>query len=573
MRLVRLSTALIVLMIAFAAPGGHAQQTAFPNVPTDPRDPLLNQGPKKEAVGDKVMVSTQLPIVTETALKVLRDGGNGMDAFITAVFVQQVADYHQVSIFGAMAGLYYEASSGKYYTFDAYSERPRADTCGEGDPSKVAVAGKVRGLEALAKRFGTKPWATYLEPAIKLAEEGPVVTSFMFGNNYSAWASGELNKEAREFYMPDGHLVPVGYRWKMPALAQTLRKIASEGADYLYTGAWGQKFVREARKRGYCVSNENMAEYEVRWGEPVRSTYRGYEIISEAPPKKGGIQIAYNLNVLENFDLKKLGPYTESADSLEIMARTLGRVEDDIRWGIADPLAFRIPSQVWLSKEYAKMGAEIVRNSSVLPSVSLAPAPSTASLDIPTGEPFVIRMVDGVPVLDESNHNVIVDAQGNWISSLHTGHGGAPGMFVDGVRATGSGFRGLTAGPGRRVSANSTGTIVAKDGKPWLALGSPGTPPQPVTQMLVNIIDFGMHPAAATDAAKFFAFNSVAHEVAIESRISEQVRKSMAARGIKLKDLGSYNWNTGSMQVVWRDAAGKLHGISDPRRLGYAAGY
>jgi gamma-glutamyltranspeptidase/glutathione hydrolase len=553
----------------------EAQTATGASLSADARDPIHNQGPKKEAVGDKVMVSTQLPIVTEAALKVLREGGNAIDAYVTAVFLQNVVDYHQVSLFGAMAGLYYEAATGKYYVFDAYSERPRSDTCGKGDASKVAIAGKPRGLEALAKRFGTRAWASYLEPAIRAAEEGVLVTSFMYGNNYSTWDEGEIlkNREARDFYMPEGYLVPVGHRWKMPALAETLRKVASQGADYMYTGGWGQKFVGEANKKNLCVTVDNMAEYQVRWSEPVRSSYRGYEILSEGPPKKGGIQIAYNLNILENFDLKKTGHYSQSADTLEIIARTLGRVEDDIRWGIADPLAFQIPTHIWLAKDYAKLGADFVRSTSVQPNVNLAPAQATASLDEGPG-PRIVATVDGQPVLDESNHNVIVDAQGNWISSLHTGHGGAPGVFIDGVRATGSGFRGQTAGPGRRVSANSTGTIVAKDGKPWLALGSPGVPPQPVTQVLLNVIDFGMVPSEAVDATRFFAFTNNERVVQIESRISQQVRDGMAARGIKLQDMGPYNWHLGSMQLVWRDpATGKLHGVTDPRRLGHAAGF
>jgi gamma-glutamyltranspeptidase / glutathione hydrolase len=565
-----------VLLAASNGPIMTAQNQAIPSVPTDPRDPLLNQGPKTEAVGDKVMVSTQLPIVTAAALKVLRDGGNAADAFITAVFLQNVVDFHQVELFGAMGGLYYDAASSKYYVFDAYSERPRSDTCGgQGDPLKVAVAGKVRGLEALAKRFGTRPWASYLQPAIAAAEEGVVVTSFMYANNYSLWQSGELiqkNKEAEAVYMPDGHLVGVGLRWKMPKLAETLRKVAAEGADYLYTGAWGQKFVQEARRRGYCVSTENMAEYQVRWEEAVHTTYRGYDIYGEPPPKKGGIQISYNLNILENFDLKKLGAYAQSADTLEIMARALGRVEDDLRYSIADPLNFRMPTQIWLSKDYAKIGADFVRNTTVQPNVNLAPATTTAAVDDQSS--FGVAGDDWTGARDESNHDVIVDAQGNWVSSLHTGHGGAPGILIDGVRATGSNFRGQAAGPGRRVSANSTGTIVAKDGKPWLSLGSPGVPPQPVTEVLVNIIDFGMSPAAAVDAPRFFAFRGQDHLLEIESRISPEVRKQLGARGIKVKNLGPYDWNTGSMQVVWRDlTTGKLHGVTDPRRLGLAAGF
>ncbi|MDE2711603.1 MAG: gamma-glutamyltransferase, partial [Acidobacteriota bacterium] len=278
----------------------------------DARDPLYNQGPKQEAVGDSVMVSTQLPIVTETALEVLRNGGNAIDAFVTIVLLQNVVDYHQVSLFGAMGGLYYEASSGNYYVFESYSERPLAGRCGEGDPSQVAIGGKVAGLGALADRFGTMEWEKYLEPAIKAADEGVLVTSFMYANNYNSWETGDLiqqNDEARAHYMPDGHLVPVGHLWKMPAMAKTLRGIASEGADYLYTGAWGQKFVEKSREKGYCVSLEDMGAFEVRWSDPVRSTYRGYEVLSESPPKKGGIQIGYNLNILENFDLASMGHF------------------------------------------------------------------------------------------------------------------------------------------------------------------------------------------------------------------------------------------------------------------------
>lgn len=545
-------------------------------LPSNPTDPRLNQGPKPEAVGEKVMVSTQLPIVTDAALQVLREGGNAVDAMITAVFLQHVNDFHQVSHFGTMSAIYYEAKTGKYHVISAVSERPIASRGKHGDPSQVAIGGVVRGLEALAKRFGIKPWARYFDPAIESAEEGVIVTSFMYGINYDLFERSDLvkNKRAREFYMPEGFLVPVGKRWKMPKLAEHLRKVASEGADYMYTGAWGEKFVKECNKKGYRVTMEDMADFEPKWQEPVKFTYRGHTILGSPPPDTGGLVVGSNLNVLENFDLENLGHYSQSAETLEIMTRTFGRVQNDTRRLIKDPLNFYIPTDVWLSKEYGKLGAEIIKHTMIKPGVDLSAAKEMSELEDHTSSAALLDLQeDSFPNLG-SNHNVIVDAEGNWISLLHTGHGGAPGVFIDGVRATGSGARAYTAGPGRRLVLPITAIMIEKDGKPWLAMGTPGSPPQPVTEVLVNMLDFGMHPKEAADAPRFWAFRSDQGQLDIESRITEAVRKTLASRGIKIRDLGRYNWHTGSMQIVWRDAeSGKLHGVTDPRRLGSVAGF
>src|SRR5439155_507298 len=176
--------------------------------------------------------------------------------------------------------------------------------------------------------------------------------------------------------------------------------------------------------------------------------------------------VAYNLNILENFDLKKLGHYSQSAETLEIMARAFGRVEDEMLFTIEDPLAFRNPTALWLSKEYGRTSAEFVRNTMPLANITLATPTSALEANADAALPAV-----------GSNHNVIVDAAGNWISFLHTGHGGVPGLFLDGVRATGSNVRSHTSGPGRRILAQVTAAFIAKDGTPWLSLGTPGFPP------------------------------------------------------------------------------------------------
>ena len=600
-----------ILLAAVAALFGAGALQAQQPLPTDPTDPRLIHGPKESATGEQVMVATQLPVVTQGALKVLEEGGNAVDAMITAIFLQHVNDYMQVSHWGSMSGIYYEAATGEYHVISAVSQVPQGSRCEMGtDPSQVAIGGVIRGLGELAERFGTRDWASYLEPAIQSAEEGVFVTSYLYGikaasvdsrvagSTYGTRTSGLSNRAEREFFLPNGHLTPVGERWKMPTLAEHLRQLAQEGPDYMYTGAWGQRFVEEANRRGYCVNQDDLADFQIHWQEPTRFTYRGHEIIGSPPPDQGGAEISYNLNILENFDLAEMGHYTESAETMEVLARTFGRVARETRWAIQDPLAFRVPMDLWLSPEYGAMGAEFVRNTVRHPEVSLAARPdgaaagedgasawsedspgawasgtASAAHGTPTGG------TDGLSADHSavgSNHNVIVDAEGNWFTVLHTGHGGAPGVFIDGVRAGGSRFshNAWTAGPGRRIVLPISALMIADEGRPWLAMGTPGSPPQPVTQVLVNMLDFEMEPGEAADAPRFFAFRDDFRELEMESRLSDQMRAQLRDAGLRIKDLGDYTWRTGSMQIIWRDGAtGHLHGVTDPRRLGEVGGF
>lgn len=572
-----LAVILIITTLSSITPISLAQSS---KVPDDPRDSRLNYGPKPVAEGRKAMVSTQSMIVSEAALKVLQEGGNAVDAAITATFLQQVTEPHQNSPWGALSGVYYDAKTGEYYAYNGDGERPLSTRAKDKrhNPeisSRVSIGGTVQSLWELHQRFGTRSWASYLEPAIAAAEEGVLVTTFMYGLLYARWqnAGGLVgNKEARKFYMPNGHIVPVGQRWKMPVLADHLRKLAKNGGPYMYTGEWGRKFVEATNKRGGHVTMEDMAEYKVRWTKPLHFKYKGYDIYTEPMPVDGGMVVAISLNILENFDLKNMGHYSESPEALEIMARTSGLVSSQQRW-LEDPLSFYNPTDILLSKEYGEMMAEFIRNLKPLPNVNLAPqSESGVSLQESNGE-----VGSGLETHDSSyrnsNHITITDAEGNWISFLHSGHGGSPGTFIDGVAAGGSGSGGRFTGPGRRLRNPCAATIVAKDGKPWMALGTPGTPGQPMVEVLVNILEFGMHPKDAADAPRFWALDQN-RTLRIESRISDEVRKGMASRGIRIQDIKDYNWNTGSFQIVWYDdKTGKLYGVSDPRRLGYAVGY
>ena len=546
----------------------------------DPAAPEINQGPKSPAVADNGMVSTQLMSSTLAAVEVLENGGNAVDAALTALFVQQVHDYHMVFLFGSMSALVYDAESDRIYAIDAIAGRPLASRVETGNPGAVAIGGTVRGSGALLDRFGTMAWADVLAPSIRAAEEGAIVTSFMYGLNSALWEFGFLgdlrqNAEAREFYMPGGHLVGVGQRWKMPALAETLGKLAEAGPDYMYTGEWGKKFVERATAIGHGVTMEDMAEYEALWLDPVAFTYRGHQLYGSPPPDTGGVEVGFNLNVLENFDLASMGHYSESAETLEVMARAMFRVRSEVEPATRDPRTWNVPVDLWLDKDYGRMGAEYVRQT--MPKIDLSPTTKDGEEVADLG-----RDPDaGDPDLRDlgSDHIVVADRHGNWVSLLHTIHGGAPGVFIDGVRATGSELGGLPVGEGRRLVLPITAIMATRDGKPWLAMGTPGYPPQPITEVLVNILDFGMDPHSAAEAPRFWSFatperlQALDETISLETRISNEVRDGLAARGIAIDDQGEYNYHTGSIQIVWRGEDGRLHGAADPRRLAHAKGH
>ncbi len=573
----RQSVAAALAILMALAPVASAQQVkpvqptpASPTMP-DMSDPRINQGPKAVATFDRGMVSTQLLSSTEAALRVLKDGGNAVDAALTALFVQEVADYHMVFLFGSMSALYYDAKTGQTHALVAIGAHPDPDRNGGKGTERVVVGGTVRGAAALSKRFGSKPWASLLEPAIREAEAGPLVTSFMYGFNFALWESGFLgdlrgNAEARTFYMPEGHLVGAGQHWKMPAFAATLREVAKD-PDYMYTGAWGRKFVEAVNKAGMSVTMEDLAEYQPEWTEPTRFTYRGNDFVGSPPPDTGGLVIGFNLNVLENFDLPRLGSYVKSAETMEILARTMARADEETMGAIRDPLTYHVPGSLWLSKDYGRMVSEFVKQT--MPKMSLAP--KTAAVEPLMGA----RVIPSVG----SNHIVVADAEGNWVSMLHTIHGGAPGIFIDGVRATGSELPAPSRGPGRRLILPISAIMAMKEGHPWLAMGTPGYPPQPVTEVLTNIFDFGLSPDQAAEAPRFWSVPDPANgghglKLQYESRLPPEVVMGMRARGFALEDIGAYNYHTGSMQIVWRDAkTGRLMGSTDSRRLGNAQGY
>jgi len=536
------------------------------------------QGVKPVAHGAHAMVSTSHPEVTRTALDVLRKGGNAVDAAIAAILYQHVVEPQMSTPAGGFGALVYDAKTRKAYYLDAELEHTHGAPIGRtlAGPSnvpetsglRIGIPGTVAGLKALADRFGTMKWADYFTPAIGVAEQGFPMYSFLFGEMSDAALTrlGVYPSGRETFFKPDGFIPRVGEVWKRPRMAASLRRLAAEGPDWFYRGEWARHFVDAVGGIGGRVTLEEMAAYRATWREPLQSTYQGHVILSSPPPATGGPLIEMTLNVLEHFDLKAYGHYTESPKALALMRRVIGSVEQDVNDYVADPASYHVPIDVLLSQDYAAAKAKLLDA-------------SWPVVDLSTGGPLMAPPGAGPehdPNYTDTNHLVIADAEGNWISVTHTVYGTTfgTGLVVDGIGLnSGNAFPGVNVGEGRRVVAPLPPTFVMQDGAPWVALGSPGLSNRAVAITLANFLGYGLSIEDAVNAPRFDGFLP-GQAFRVETRIPARVRDGLKAYGIDVSPQPPYNWHFGSIQVVVRDPkTGALTGVADARRGGYADGY
>lgn len=545
------------------------------------------QGAKPAVLAKKAMASANHPLVTKAMVEVMRKGGNAMDAALVGVIIQPIVEPQMTTLAGGMSILYYEAKTGKYYYLDAElnktkkgapnspgwiaytsNEKVVAETSG----IRIGVPGTVAGLKAAADRFGTLQWADYFKPAIGIAENGFPMYSFLYGEMAEA-AMGRLSAypSGREEFLPNGYVPPVGTIVTRPRLAATMKRIGAEGPDYIYKGEWARKFVAEAQRTGGQITMDDLASYEVRWEEPTRSTFRGHDIISAPPPSTAGTLISMILNIIEPWDLKAQPHYAQSAESFNRMRRTFAFAENATDSYVKDPLSFDVPLQTLLSKDYAAMMRTLIEGSAAKPLPAASAAVPMPGMEL-AATPADLKDQRST----DTDHIVAVDAEGNMVSVTHTVYGStfATGQVVDGIAMnTGNPFPGTGTGAGRRVISPFPPTIVAKDGKPKLVIGSPGLSSRAVALTLINYLGYGMTLEQAVDAPRFQG-SQIDLPATIETRVTQQTRDDLARTyGVVVKPTTPYNWHFGSIHAIERTADGGLSGVADPRRSGLAAGF
>ncbi|MCG8468654.1 MAG: gamma-glutamyltransferase [Gemmatimonadetes bacterium] len=512
------------------------------------------------------MVATSQPLASAAALRVLEDRGNAFDAAIAASSVLSLVEPHMTGLGGDLFALFWSAEEGRLVGLDATGragthmtpERIRADgfdrVPGSG-PGAVTVPGAIAGWGALNETYGSKPLAELLQPAIALAEEGFPVTPIIA----SDWA-GQVEKLAADpgsaaTYLVDGGRAPVAGEWfRNPDFAASLRAIAEGGPAAMYGGALGRKVVAGLTDLGGYLTIDDMAAMEVRWVEPLSVDYKGWTLW-ELPPAGQGVAALQMLALLEPYDLAAMGH--NSAEYLHHLIEAKKLAFADLARHVGDADHMEIDPEELISPEYIESRRELID-------------PARAAERVEPG---------AFATATETIYLSVADRHGNMVSFIHS----IFGYFGSGVVVPGTGFvlqnrgAGFTledghpnqVAPGKRPFHTLIPGFVTRDGEPLMAFGVMGGSMQPQghTQVLLNMIEFGMDPQGAIDAARFRHLSGL--RVAIEN-ITPDLASALEAMGHEIADWERTSFGGG--QLVMRLERGWA-GASDARKDGLAIGH
>lgn len=511
------------------------------------------------------MVATSQPLASAAALRILEEGGNAFDAAVAASAVLSLVEPHMTGLGGDLFALFWSADRGRLVGLDASGragalmtpERIRADGFDDvpyQGPKSVTVPGAVAGWAALNAEFGALPLARVLAPAIDLAEEGFPVSPIIARQ----WAAEEdllkADPGATATYLLDGERAPRAGEWfRNPDLAASLRAIARDGAGALYGGALGARVVDGLEALGGYLTLEDLRAMSVEWVEPISTDYRGWTVW-ELPPAVQGVAALQMLELLEPYDLASMGH-----NSPEYLHHLIE----------AKKIAFADLAHV-SDRDHMEVSTDQL----------LDPAYVTSRRALLDPETAAERQEPGAfATSTETVYLAVADAQGNMVSFIHSIYE----YFGSGVVIPGTGFvlqnRGAgfnledghpnQAAPGKRPFHTLIPGFVTRNGEPYMAFGVMGGSMQPQghVQVILNMVDFGMDPQAAIDAARFRHQSGV--RVAIE-KVTPELKARLEAMG---HEVGAWeNVAFGGGQMVVRLERGWA-GASDARKDGLAIGH
>jgi gamma-glutamyltranspeptidase/glutathione hydrolase len=543
-------------------------------------------------------------LASRTGVEIMKAGGNAIDAAVATGFALAVV-YPQAGNLGGGGFMLIRMADGRTHFIDYREKAPAAATANmyldaQGNVIEnasvvgykaIAVPGSVAGMTYAEKTYGKLTLGQVLVPAIKLARDGYQLT----GQDARDLQDEKLAKfsESRRIFQRNGNYYKQGQVLRQPELARTLERIASN-PDEFYRGAMARELAASIQKGGGLITADDLAHYEVKEREPIRGTYRGYEIISAPPPSSGGIALTELLNILEGYDLAKAG--NRSAASVHLTVEAFRRAYYDRAEFLGDSDFSKIPVAQLIDKKYGVAWRESIDPDRASVSKNLKRPAIFSELEqyaTQHAQPIAIREPQ------HTTHYSVVDPSGDAVSVTTTLNDG----FGSRVTAEGLGFLlndemddfaakpgtpnlyGLIQGPanvigaGKRPLSAMTPTIVLKDGKPFLVLGSPGGARiiTTVANILMGVVDYGMNIQDAVNAPRFH-HQWMPDTVSVEQGFPPDVVKALEQMGYKV-DFGETV--AGDFEPYWSDGeciaidpkTGERFGASDVRNNGKAVGY
>jgi gamma-glutamyltranspeptidase/glutathione hydrolase len=520
-------------------------------------------------IGRDGMVAAQSKIAARIGAAILRQGGNAVDAAVATAMAEVMTLPRAGNIGGGGYMLVYDAKTKATTAIEYYGQAPLEvtpdlllDARGHVDPAKVesfkgvTVPGTVAGLFEAHKRFGKLPWAQLIQPAIDLATNGLVMSddeAIALASRHDHMAK-DPKGAFKVYFKPDGSPYRPGDLFKNPDLAWTLKQIQAHGADGFYKGPVAQKLVAGIQAGGGIITLNDLAAYKANVKAPIWSSYRGYQI-AYMPPTSAASSVAEAMNILEQFPVEKLG--AGNVATMHLLAETLKIVNVDRRYAGGTP-QWHTPAKGLANKDFAKQRAGLISMDRSLDSKTL-PALDPNPFDSPDTTHFSIVDKDGDVV---SNTFTLTASYGAHVVAPGTGFllNNSLGNFDWGQPPHSQGNR---IEPGKRAQSTISPIIIFKDGKPWVAAGTPGggTIIGSMVQMISNLIDFHLNVAEAAERPRIYQAG-VDGALEVEESIPQDQVAGLEAKGHKVRR----SQIIGSIQSIMIGPDGVLYGAADTRR-------
>ncbi len=536
------------------------------------------------AIGEHGVVASVNEIATRAGINAMKNGGNAVDAAVATALTLGVVDGYNSGIGGGCFMLI-RLADGKFLAIDGREMAPAAATrdmflrAGKADTDlsqlgslASGVPGALAAYDAAIRRAGKLTLREHLLNAAKIAEDGFAV-NHSYANVLQHMAK-DLSKfeSSRATFLKDGKPYESGEILKQPDLAKTYRAVATNGLGWFYGGPFAQSTEQWMKKNGGIMTANDLKNYRVEFREPIFTEYRSYKVASFPPPSSGGVHVAEILNILNQFNVKKLG--SNSPEMIHLVAETMKLAFADRAYWLGDPAFAKVPRGL-VSKKYAKTLAKKIdlKHTTIVPHQG---TPENANHDL-FGK--------------HTTHFSTADAEGNWVActaTVNTSFGSKvviPGTGVvlnnemDDFSAQPGvpNFFGLlgaeanAVAPGKRPLSSMSPTIVLKNGNPILAAGAAGGPTiiSQTALTIINVVDFGMGVDQAIATPRFHHQWSP-DELKIENAIGVDTIRELENRGHKIKTTESF----GVSQAVAKNPNGKgFVGAADPRVSGKAAAW